>query len=516
VSVSLLNLSDFQKVFSGNMEAYGQHIYKYTDNKKEKGDNYTEVSKITDILYREHLEGKKGLGIIPIDKNHNCKFAVIDMDIYNENYRKYVDFIYKNDIPLFPFRSKSGGLHLYLFLEKSIKAKQVKSFMTLFKIILMLDNKTEIFPKQNTLMEGQAGNWINLPYYDVENTKQYMYNKESQPIEFNLALNMIKEKLQTEEVLIEFFSNLPLSDGPPCLQSIYLWKITDFRNEYLFSLARYYKTKFGDDFEYKIIEANSLLDKPIDTERLQKTIIGSHKKRDYTYKCTNEPLISICDKIICKLRIYGIGGEEISELSYEEFIKYETDPPYYEWKVNGELLRFFSEKDIINQMQFRILCFRHLHMLPIKIKDLNWSKIINRALKNVIVKIIKKEDDISLGSLFKEHLIEFLEKRALAQNKEQVMINRVFKDEDKFNYIFKPKNLISFLYHQKQFRNYSVTEIHAKLRELGGKPARFRIDTNNSTRVWELPFVALDKFLEEKSIDDFKIEFKENYDEEAF
>jgi len=147
---------------------------------------------------------------------------------------------------------------------------------------------------------------------------------------------------------------------------------------------------------------------------------------------------------------------------------------------------------------------------------MNWSHIINRALENVIIKKINAEEDVSTGSLFKEYMSEFLEKRAPADNREQVMIDRVYKDKDKSVYVFKPKNLINFLFYQKQFRDYMPTVIHAKLRELGGVAVRFRIDKNVTTRVWELPFKALGMFIEEKSVDDFKIDFKEEYEDEAF
>ena len=113
-------------------------------------------------------------------------------------------------------------------------------------------------------------------------------------------------------------------------------------------------------------------------------------------------------------------------------------------------------------------------------------------------------------------MIDFLKKRALAQNKEQVIIDRVYKDEEKLSYVFKPKNLISFLYHHKQFKNFSVVEIYTRLKELGGQSIRFRINPNTTIRAWRLPFDTLNKFLEEKVIEDLKIEFKEKYEDEAF
>ena len=501
------------------MDSHGVHVYGDKVQKgKEKGANLTKKTKVTEKIYKDHLEGRKGLGIIPIQKDNTCRFAALDIDVYTKSFKVKFEAMANHNIPLFAFRSKSGGLHLYLFLSEDTKVTKVKDFMEQFKVLLGLHQNTEIFPKQTSLIEGQSGNWINLPYYNVEKTNQYMYDSTGEEVSFEEAMSKINANLQTEKKLIDFFENLPLSDGPPCLQHIYLFRETAFRNEYLFSLARYYKTKHGDDFEQKIVEANQLLMKPIEDEvELKRTVINSHNKKDYSYRCGEEPLISICSKSNCQKRRFGIGGTEVSQLSYEDFIKFETDPPYYEWIINEKSLRFFSESEIINQIQFRVLCFRELHILPTKIKEINWVQIVNRALANIIIRKVEESDDISPGALFREYLAEFLEKRAGAQNKEQILIDRVFKDEKIEAYIFKPKNLLDFLFHQKQFKYFRQTEIQDRLRRLGGEPLRYFINTKvKNIRVWSLPISALTKFVGDESIEDFEIEFKEEYEDEAF
>ena len=114
-------------------------------------------------------------------------------------------------------------------------------------------------------------------------------------------------------------------------------------------------------------------------------------------------------------------------------------------------------------------------------------------------------------------MAEFLEKRAGAQNKEQILIDRVFKDERIKAYIFKPRNLVDFLYHQKQFKYFRQTEIQDRLRRLGGEPTRYFINSKiKNVRVWSLPISSLSKFVGDESIEDFKIEFKEEYEDEAF
>ena len=519
MGISIKILADFKMLFTGNIKAYGIHEYIYDKTKKkEQGKNFTKVEVVLEKLYINHLEGQKGLGIIPIDNHNMCHFAAIDIDIYDHTIDPYIDIIYRFNIPVLPFRTKSGGLHLYMFFKIPIKANKVRHYMDSIKTLLGLNHKVEIFPKQASLVDGQIGNWINLPYFNAKDTKQYLYRQNKDKYSIEEAVLEIKKRQQTEESLLAFFENVPLKDAPPCLQTIYLFSETDSRNEYLFSLAGYFKTKYGDDFEFKIMEANNQLRKPLSQSEISKTIIPAHKKKDYSYKCNGEPLISLCHKGICKSRRYGIGGEEINQLSYEDFIQYNTEPPYYEWIVNGQSLKFYNEVDIIHQQRFRVLCFRLLHLLPNRLKEINWTKIINRALENVIIKDINDEDDISPGALFKEHLTDFLEKSTLAKTKEQILVNRVYKDKEIISYVFKPKNFISFLINQKQFRFYGTTEIQNKLRELGAEPKRYFINAQRKNiRVWLLPFSSLHKFIkDEEEIGPIEIDFKEEYEDEPF
>ena len=40
------------------------------------------ISIIPQVLIQEHLEGKKGIGSIPINKDNNCYFGVLYIDTY--------------------------------------------------------------------------------------------------------------------------------------------------------------------------------------------------------------------------------------------------------------------------------------------------------------------------------------------------------------------------------------------------------------------------------------------------
>jgi hypothetical protein len=225
-----LYLTEFQQIFEGNKQNYGQHKYKFTSKKgeKEAGESYTIKEKLlTQTQYKAHLDGKIGLGVIPINKKNQCKFAVIDIDIYSKNLSTYLEAIEKHNFPLVPFRSKSGGLHLYLFLSKYADVKNVRIYLEKMAILLGLDlliqkqlNRVlEIFPKQTKLAADNIGTWINLPYFNADDTQQYAI-KNGKKLSLGDALTYIKSKIISIYDIKAFLDNIPFFDGPPCLQTI--------------------------------------------------------------------------------------------------------------------------------------------------------------------------------------------------------------------------------------------------------------------------------------------------------
>ena len=499
MSIPLMLVHDFKSLFIGNTNGKGQS--RVGTDKDADGKLKTEswVSKvpISEDDYMLHLEGKIGLGISPITIKSKCSFGVIDIDQYTGHVNSYLETINKFGLPLVPFYSKSGGLHLYIFLTEEAAAGDVIDLLQVLRRILGLPKDTEIFPKQRTIPVDGLGNWINLPYYAAEDpaNKRKVIDRDGTLLPLEEGVEYCRRVSKTFEEYKLYLSDLPLSDAPPCLQSIYLQRDTLYRNEYLFSLARYFKAKVGDNFEFELTEANNLLRRPVDIAELEKSIIRSHKKKDYSYKCGAPPLNTICDKEECKKRAFGIGNDFISDISYEDFFQHKSDPPWYEWIVNGQSLQFFNENDIINQQRFRELCFRKLHVLPFRLRDSVWGGIVNNALKNVIIKEVDPEDDISTGRMFMEYVTEFMTGRVMAETKEQILINRVYEDQEKECYIFKAVALIEFILNTKNFRVYNSVEIQSRLKAMGGEPIRYYVSMDKRcVRAWMLPKVSLEAY----------------------
>ncbi len=540
MKITQLLLADYMSVFKGNIHNYGQHYYNFGESKKEKGKNTTVTDKLLTIVeYKKHLAGEIGLGLIPINSNNKINFAVIDIDSYNDNLKIFIDAIEANNFPLIPFSSKSGGLHLYLFLEHEVVAKAVIDILNRMVQLLSLDlfmkkeeNRIiEIFPKQNILQKGSIGNWINLPYFNYENTKQYCI-RNNKHLNLDETLIYIKEKRTNLNEVKEFINNLLYSDGPPCLQSLYFLSPLEensARNNYLFSFGIYLKKKDESFFEQELYKINNTLKNPLSNSELENTILSSLRKKDYSYMCTQAPLINYCRKGTCKKREFGVGKESgyFSELDYGQLKQIKTYDPYYEWQVKLQndtefkILRFKNEDEIIKQDTFLKLCFRELHFLPIKLKATEWTKIVNQHLIDLKIIDINDEEDTSPMSLFKAYFYDFLINRAMAQNKEQILNKRVYYDELDRVYYFRAKDLLEFIYTIKNFRFFIPTEIHGILQDLNCYSIRIRTKSQKQFRVYAIKVKDVPIY---SAIDDEQVKDNENifkpdftkYDEEAF
>lgn len=536
MTISQLQIQEFKEFFTGSQHNFGELNYSTEKNNKDsKGKVLGSCRTVTDKLitiqnYKDHLLGNKGLGVIPITEGNKCRFAAIDVDIYDKNLMIYVNAIERGKFPLVPFRSKSGGLHLYMFLKEEESPKQVVELMRRFSFLLSIDllvkraknESVEIFPKQFKLKQGEYGSWINLPYYNYKNTQSYAI-KEGAALTLNQALLLIRERRTTMSNAQEFLDELQFNDAPPCLQLNYLLNSLgkhSGRNNYLFSFGVYLKKKDEDFFEQNLRDINSELPEPLPEKELEKTVLNSLRKKDYVYKCKESPCIDFCHKKECSKREFGIGKNDgyFSSVEFGKLYQYRIAQPYYEWEVRLQgqkefkKLRFHSEDEIIKQDAFLRLCMRELHELPSKLKQWEWFNRVNQALSEIEIVDINSEDDTSPIYILKGLIVEFLTERAMAETKDQIFTKRVYFDNDTSEYLFRIKDLQEFLYVQKKFKYFQPGELHGILREYNCKYKTIRTERKKQVRVGA--FLQKDLNLNEKDASVFNPDFSKFAEED--
>lgn len=379
----------------------------------------------TDLML-SHLSGEFGVGICPVNTEGKCNFGVIDIDVYKGKIRKMLDIIREYQLPLLPFRSKSGGLHCYLFLSKSNSAKSVREVLSQVIKTFSLDKmygeqKVEIFPKQDKVTAEGMGNAITLPYFNAEEPYTYLLDLDGNEVPFEEALNQIQKRFTTIEAVREALENLSYNDAPPCLQRILLSGLVGGedtgRNNFLFSFALYASKKYGlEGFASYVRELNSSFECPIEESAVESTI-ASIKSKEYSYRCKDIPCNGFCDKSLCKKREFGLGREKghFSDIEYGQLLRYKTAEPYYVWQLKlqgseGDFknIVFRDEGELLDQKNFAKVCVRFLNFAPRQVQTNDWFGTLNKYLASVKDVEVRAESDTSALSMIRQMFVRYL------------------------------------------------------------------------------------------------------------
>ena len=157
---------EFFELFAGSDIAHGTYEVNGEERSDGKQQGQAKVLRQPPTLehWVEHLQGGKGLGIIPIRSDNTCKWGAIDVDNYDTDHKLLVKKLRENKIPAIVGRSKSGGAHIWLFVKRYIPAADMQRKMANLAAALGYAD-SEIFPKQTSILvdRGDTGNFLNMP-----------------------------------------------------------------------------------------------------------------------------------------------------------------------------------------------------------------------------------------------------------------------------------------------------------------------------------------------------------------
>ena len=196
----IVKVDKFINIFEGSFSAYGQtrKTEEFDERGKHKTRSFIIKKSPTKQMFQEHLDGKDpALGIIPINEENKCKWACIDIDLYNGfDHKELIRKIRQHNFPLIVCRSKSGGAHVFLFADNFLPAVLFRSKLKEMAAKLGYAN-AEIFPKQNKvdMQKGVTGSFLNLPYHNEKMTMRYAIKDDGSAmsiIEFFEAHSKVK------------------------------------------------------------------------------------------------------------------------------------------------------------------------------------------------------------------------------------------------------------------------------------------------------------------------------------
>ena len=405
-------MQEFIKNFTGLERNYGfcniSNGYEDPDTGKIKfknGDYGWSGKPITEFDYKQHLDGTKSIGIQPCNDNDLARFGAIDIDpkIYKDlDVKYYLDIIQEKELPLIPIKSKSGGLHLYLFTKELVRAKVIKDFLEDILFLFKLPINTEIFPKQTKLGSDTNGNkvngnFINLPYFGKK--ERVALDPSGKEIPFDLFLQCVELNKVDSKQIKELSDNLiqkaldggaeEFKDGPPCLEILSKNKMKDGRDRFLYNYMVFSKKKYSDDWKNKVLQAgrNYFEFNQTWTDDHIKMKIKNWEKQEKGHTCSDELLSPVCVKSECVKRKFGIiSDRKIDWPLMTNLIKvdFKPDPEYYLTVENkkGESVSVHAKdvNKLKDQKELRGLIMAQADIFPPPIKAMDFHAMINALL----------------------------------------------------------------------------------------------------------------------------------------
>jgi hypothetical protein len=444
-------------IFHGSARAHGSFMVENTSlGQKAQGKAKTIKTVGASVKHwQEHINGKQGLGIIPIDEENDVKWGAIDIDVYSLNLEKLVLKIEEFKLPLVVCRSKSGGAHVYCFLKEKAPAADMQDKLREISAGLGYGG-VEIFPKQREVLveRGDIGSWLNMPYFEGDESLRYAFDKEGKALSLNNFIEFIEERSISHEELIEL--EVPtlddIKDGPPCLQVLLKQGFPKgTRNNGLFNVGVYLKKSDPENWQTEIEEYN---------------------------------------------RKYVIGGSN-STPTFSSLAKLDTKPPLWFLSINDKRLELNTEQ-LQNQLKFQRACMEVLNMMPPKIQDRSWQALI-QSLMDSGMEIIEVSDDVTIEGQFMELLESFCTDMAQANTRDEILLGKPYTEDGKT--YFRIKDLKDYLA-KHRFTDMQTNQIASKLRDLKAKHKFFNIK-GRGTNVWYInEFDYTDEELEAKDFEE--------------
>jgi hypothetical protein len=484
----------------------------YRREEKSPGRVKTEIKKTartvrepTTVSYWEqHLSGERSLGVIPIRTDGSCYWGVIDVDEYDLSHRDIAENLAKFQLPMVVCRSKSGGAHIFLFLNEPVQAEELIAKLRDIAAAMGYGG-SEIFPKQTELLveKGDLGNWLNMPYFDAENGTRYAVDSRGRGMSLSKFLDVAEKQQLTYQQFQDLTPARPshdgdLSDGPPCLEHLASVGVSEGgRNNALFAFGVLAKKMSPDGWEPMLEKWNQrYISPPLSSDEVS-IVLKSLRKKEYSYQCKQTPICNHCDFQVCRTRRYGIGmmgggTPQITSISYLD-----TEPPLYfvslasggtvECRVDEILASRLFQRAVLTQIPTKLV--------PMYKQDA-WLSAIQPMLDSATA--VDAPSNVSATGAFREMLETFLADRYKAVERDEILLGKPYFSEDHNRYEFRLADLMSFLERVK-FRELTRPQVTRRLQQLGGQH-KFVNLRGRGVNLWFLPPEAIEEQTEPLSV----------------
>ena len=136
------------------------------------------------------------------------------------------------------------------------------------------------------------------------------------------------------------------------------------RDSFLFQYAIFAKKKYGENYEEEVHKFHhKYFADPLSPKQLEK-IIKQADKKEWGYKCKDQPMCSYCNKSKCRIRKYGVGDSNVIT-DIGNVVQHGDDADtIYHVTLNDEHRLVLNVEELYDQHKFRKKCLTKIASMP--------------------------------------------------------------------------------------------------------------------------------------------------------
>ena len=457
-------------------------------NGKIKGDYCTIHTSVTEQMFQDMLQGEYALHLSPLLPKNFVRWGCIDVDYYKdtlpESFRKP-----RADEPFVLGHSKSGAIHLYVFVSEAVPAQDMIDFLHQWALNFGLkvqdSKKVEIFPKRAKYIKGGSlPAPIGLPYELKDPKLQEDWIK------------LAESKQMTAEEFQQKFKAGEYEGLPPCVKAMISYGLPEGqRNAGLFAIGTALRRKFSVGWKDKLEEIRNKISEEIDDNELNTIIqsIDSIAVAKLGYQCDKDVLSTRCDKDLCRKQSYGATASfNAGTHKFNQLTKINTDPPTWILKAldnkGNPVDMSLTTEQLSSKTKFKQRCIDVLSQCPDLGSQKDWEVFINALLADA--NIYEVPYDATLLGRVEQVLKDFIQSNPASKDIEEIINNRIYVSKDQAGniwYAFKNSQIQRYLriIRINDLKDGDLLSSFKKLQEAGKMYFRKLQAKNTVFEVWQ-------------------------------
>lgn len=257
----------------------------------------------------------------------------------------------------------------------------------------------------------------------------------------------------------------------------------------MFSAAVYLRKRHPDDWQKRVDGINQKMAGLLSDE--VQGIIKQAGKKNYSYKCTQPPINSCCNRRVCRTRMYGVGETDSVDsrgFAIGALTRYETtngDEPLFAMEVSGKRV-LVTTSQLYSRDEFNRACISQANVIPVHMTPVRWLKFLNDLLPTADI-VPLPEDASPLGQLW-EHIVMFLTQTVTATELSKITLGVPYRDMSDNLIYFRSTDMFNYL-NARRIPYKSPQMVWSMLKVKGGDKKFLNLG-GRGANVWFVPAPA--------------------------